>query len=733
AFDAGVRVETSDLSLTKSTIRASRYGIYVTAGDPQIEFNIIKNNSILGLFNANSNDTVTACNNYWGDPSGPFNSTSNPTGLANGISDKVIAADCTKDALEIVCPDDMAFNVGDDYSTLVAGLVEVCINDCENKTVSFSDDDPDPQCTQDVIRTWTVSDTCGNLKTCDQILSFTDVIAPTIVCAADQVLVCNSPLPPIDTGAHSVSDNCAVDEVTFLGVQEDIVGCIHTYSRTYQVTDLEGNSATCVQEFEVKEDLFAPILSSLPSDFTVDCADFPAAPTITATDNCDGSLPVTFTEVLVEDQCGILLTRTWSVSDECGNEASHTQNILGDRGVITFVGLPSDLTIECSEAIPSIPTVTAEDNCGLVNITFSETSDYDCSGTILRTWVATDVCGSTAMHTQTITIVDDTAPVLSEYPADEVVACPEDIPSPATLTASDNCAVSLVVDFVETQSGLDVIRTWSTIDDCGNEESHTQTIVVLDDCEIDCSVFDTAPVDLTKSFDPVNGVQDRVQVKWFKASPEVRYSDEDAAACDIKAWPKRNLIPGTSTPTGPAIIAAPEDTIDIVNTKKFQPDGVTPRSIFKWPLKFRADGANNNKRVEPNIRYKWAVRCACEHGEGQESPWSEVKIFNTPDFNPVTGIYTPPSKPFENGNATKSIMELETSIYPNPSTGLIQLAIDADNFSYELIDIGGRVISTESINGSRAILDFSYLSEGIYMMRISAKGFYHIERIVIRR
>ncbi|NNK81486.1 MAG: hypothetical protein HKO93_08295, partial [Flavobacteriales bacterium] len=114
----------------------------------------------------------------------------------------------------------------------------------------------------------------------------------------------------------------------------------------------------------------------------------------------------------------------------------------------------------------------------------------------------------------------------------------------------------------------------------------------------DCSAFSSAPVDLTKSFDPVDGVQDRVQVKWYKESPQVRYSDDDAAMCDIKFWPKRDLDPVTGNPVGPAYVAP--DTIYIDDKVKTYPDG-SPREIFKWPVKYRADGANNTKRVDPNI------------------------------------------------------------------------------------------------------------------------------------
>jgi hypothetical protein len=41
-----------------------------------------------GVLNTTS-DPITAEYNYWGDPSGPYNTTSNPTGTGNPVTDNV--------------------------------------------------------------------------------------------------------------------------------------------------------------------------------------------------------------------------------------------------------------------------------------------------------------------------------------------------------------------------------------------------------------------------------------------------------------------------------------------------------------------------------------------------------------------------------------------------------------------------------------------------------------------
>ncbi len=233
-----------------------------------------------------------------------------------------------------------------------------------------------------------------------------------------------------------------------------------------------------------------------------------------------------------------------------------------------------------------------------------------------------------------------------------------------------------------------------------------------------------APVDLTKSFDPVNGIQDRVQVKWFKAVPQVKYSDEDAVACDIKFWPKRDLNPITGNPVGPAY--SNPDTTLIEDAKKFYPDGITPREIFKWPVKFRADGVNNSNRAEPNIRYEWKVRCACDHGLGAETPWSAIKLFNTPDFDPVTGIYTS-SGGFAENEAELKMLEnglADLVVFPNPTNGILNIRTDAImDMQLNLIDITGRTIFFDKMSSDKdsrsTVLDLTALPSGIYMLSIT--------------
>jgi hypothetical protein len=262
------------------------------------------------------------------------------------------------------------------------------------------------------------------------------------------------------------------------------------------------------------------------------------------------------------------------------------------------------------------------------------------------------------------------------------------------------------------------------------------TVTCLPASGPECAAFDTAPVDLTKSFDPVNGVQDRVQVKWFKDSPQVRYTVEDNAACDIEYWAYRfrddEFSPWVNIPE------AQRDTSRLPYTTVKKTNN---RPLFKWPLKFRLPSGVN--QVQPNQGYRWRVRCYCEQGaliDGEQviSPWSDVRFFNTPDFNPETGIYTPIGGLVDDGKLLHE--DNEVILYPNPSSGAsINLQFRSGlsgQGTMDVVDMGGRMISSQNFiikNGQLGdeIRFDSALRSGIYFLILNIEGKNYREKFVV--
>src|SRR5439155_14610908 len=181
------------------------------------------------------------------------------------------------------------------------------------------------------------------------------------------------------------------------------------------------------------------------------CAgDVPAPNTslVTASDNCAGTVTVSWvSDVMSASNCfsQFTITRTYKATDVCGNNATCTQTITVNDTTPPIITCPVPVNVQCAaDALtPTTSLVTASDNCA-GTVTVSWVSDVmsasNCFSqfTITRTYKATDVCGNSATCTQTITVNDTTAPVLSAAPAAVTVEC-DAVPTAATLTATDNC------------------------------------------------------------------------------------------------------------------------------------------------------------------------------------------------------------------------------------------------------------------------------------------------------
>ncbi|WP_416223658.1 gliding motility-associated C-terminal domain-containing protein [Tenacibaculum ascidiaceicola] len=351
----------------------------------------------------------------------------------------------------------------------------------------------------EIVRKWDATDQCGNTVSHTQTITVTDTTAPVLSSEPGDVSVDCEGIPAVPT--ITATDNCdTVVDVVFTEVSNTVVDGCGEIVRQWESTDNCGNTVSHTQTITVT-DTTAPVLSSEPGDVSVDCEGIPAVPTITATDNCDTVVDVVFTEVsnTVVDGCGEIV-RQWESTDNCGNTVSHTQTItVTDTTAPVLSSEPGDVSVDC-EGIPAVPTITATDNCDtVVDVVFTEVSNtvVDGCGEIVRQWESTDNCGNTVSHTQTITVTDTTAPVLSEEPGDVSVDC-EAIPAVPTITATDNCDTVVDVVFTEVSNTVvdgcgEIVRQWESTDNCGNTVSHTQTITVTDITKPEFTV----PVDIT--------------------------------------------------------------------------------------------------------------------------------------------------------------------------------------------------------------------------------------------
>jgi hypothetical protein len=374
--------------------------------------------------------------------------------------------------------------------------------------ITFADITVQGICPQEysVTRTWTATDDCGNTATCSVSILVEDTTAPLISCPLNVTAICNISTDPETTGSATATDICDAEPLITYADNLEQGFCPMILTRTWTATDDCGNTATCVQTIEVVDNTPPEIICAIVIS-PIDCGALPTFGTPVVTDDCDPVVSLTFITDSIAGNCGqaYTLTRTWTATDDCGNAATCSATIVVQDTTSPVITCPVVVSpVECGPAI-SFGSATATDACdGLVEITFT---DITASGlcpqefSVTRTWVATDDCGNSASCSATITVQDNTAPVVTCPVVVSTIECGA-IPSFGTATAVDACDTEVAVLFADvTVQGLcpqeySVTRTWTATDDCGNVGSCSATIFIQDNTppELICPVV-VSPID----------------------------------------------------------------------------------------------------------------------------------------------------------------------------------------------------------------------------------------------
>lgn len=349
-----------------------------------------------------------------------------------------------------------------------------------------------------IIRTWTFTDACNNSDSVSQTITVNDDIKPTLPAApANLNLACASSVPAAAT--LFATDNCNGTQIQgVLSEQLTPGSCSNKFTlvRTWTFTDACNNSDSVSQTIVVNDNL-APVPPTAPANITVVCSsEIPAMSTLTANDNCSGSISVSGHDSITGGSCSgnYSITRTWTFVDDCGNSSSISQIInVADTSVPDLETPPADVTVSCIDQVPAMISLTATDSCsesGSVQIQGVDTvvaGNCPNSFIITRTWAYTDPCGNSSSEHQTIYVIDNLPPVAPEAPANVTVSCGSEIPAMISLTANDACSGSITVSGVDSAvqgncpNSYVVTRTWTFVDACGNPTSISQTITVKDE------------------------------------------------------------------------------------------------------------------------------------------------------------------------------------------------------------------------------------------------------------
>ena len=420
-------------------------------------------------------------------------------------------------------PDDLTIECDVDATDLsITGDVTDEADNCDTTLdATYSDSVTDGSCTNESIitRTWTLSDDCGNTTTQTQRISVLDTTAPTFTVPADITVECDVDVTDLSIigDVTDEADNCSLDlEATYVDTiaagscdNESII------TRTWSLIDACDNTTTLVQTITV-QDTTAPTFTT-PADITIECdvdaIDLSITGDVTdEADNCDSTLEATYTDSMVDGSCAneIIITRTWNLTDNCGNTTAQTQTInVVDTTAPTFTA-PDDLTIECNVDANDL-SITGDvfdeaDNCDInLEATYKDIIiDGDCPNSyiITRKWTLVDNCGNADTDEQVITVQDVTAPTFT-VPVDITIECDVDA-TDLTVTGdvsdeADNCDINLEATYKDIIIDGDcpnsyiITRKWTLVDNCGNADTDEQVITVQD---VTAPTF-TVPVDIT--------------------------------------------------------------------------------------------------------------------------------------------------------------------------------------------------------------------------------------------
>jgi len=405
----------------------------------------------------------------------------------------ICGVSCTEICVvEITCPPDVTVECSEGTDPSVTGSASA-IGSCPPFNITYTDETIPGNCAGEyvVVRTWTATDASGTTDTCEQVITVFDESPPRMTCPEDLTLECLEKVPAPSPDDVQASDACGGVTVTHMGDETLGESCSIEIRRTYRATDECGNFVECVQHIYV-EDTTAPVITC-PQRMQVACigeVPEPSPETVEAEDNCDGPVTVIHVGDEVEGEtCPKTITRTYRATDQCGNSSECEQIIrVTDEKAPDITSCPETISVQCVEDIPDPDPdlVKAKDNCPNVLVRHVE-DIYEgaCPTTVTRVYEAVDECGNVAECVQTI-IVDDTTPPVVECPPGLEVQCRGDVPepNPGAIVASDNCGSVTVNHSGDVSDGNScpetITRTYTAVDECGNETVCTQLITVDD-------------------------------------------------------------------------------------------------------------------------------------------------------------------------------------------------------------------------------------------------------------
>jgi hypothetical protein len=368
----------------------------------------------------------------------------------------------------------------------------------------------------------TVADAAGNAATRTFNVTVMDTIKPTLT----SVATLSAPLNAQGVAVVSLSqlnissaDNCGTVAVNTSSLQ---FGCSNLGANTIQIIakDASGNTRTRNVAVTVT-DAIAPSLSvtATPVVLALNASGqatlTSAALVNSVSDNCSAAPTVTLSKTAFTCADKGNNTVTVTATDAAGNITTKTATVVVMdliAPVVTPAAAPATVTLNASGqgSVTLAQLGSATDNCSGVTLVASKLQ-FTCAevGSQVVVLTATDASGNVTTATKTVTVVDNSAPVLGTTPSNVTVGnCASQVNYSYTVT--DNCGFT-----VKRTAGLPsgstfplgaTVVTHEFKDGAGNTTSHSFTVTVVNAAPTVPTVPNLCPNDAPVSLGSVQGM-----------------------------------------------------------------------------------------------------------------------------------------------------------------------------------------------------------------------------------
>lgn len=373
-----------------------------------------------------------------------------------------------------------------------------------------------------LIRNWIAFDGCGNMATCDQIIDVVDRTPPVITVPAPVTVNCELADDMGVLGEAVAVDNCSPDNDVFVYYEDNdagLTGCNGTglKERLWIATDGCGNIDTTIQYITLIDTLaplfYCPLdVEVFPTDDIYDFDELGEVEVLV--DNCAPVENVIIEYAddvvnLLDCESSPVISRTWSVGDQCGNIGTCVQRIQVNDYSAPKPTFPEDLVMDCNDDLFDMSLVGSPDlGSGVASLLVDtvyyvdmQFAEKENNFVHMREWYVIDYCAHVTKDTQYISVKDFEAPELTvaaieltfvEQGSFDILI--EDL----LVSASDNCTpeieFSVVPDVLTCSDFLNTNTQTITVtatDDHGNE-----TVVQTQASVVDPQVTLTCPGDI---------------------------------------------------------------------------------------------------------------------------------------------------------------------------------------------------------------------------------------------